>query len=109
MQVAKEGCCKGRPEKAGLRLSIWDNKTLGTQVAQGGSMNDLIVHLRVNGMGLYPVIHRVPRSTVSLVSTYCVSPDVEHASVFLRGWRTIRVYTGSFSPWNKDKMDGRGS
>jgi hypothetical protein len=24
MRVAKEGCCKGRPEKAGL--SIWDNK-----------------------------------------------------------------------------------
>ena len=36
-------------------------------------MNDVIVTLRVNGIGLYPVIHRIPRYTVGYVSTYCIS------------------------------------
>lgn len=34
MQVAKEGCCKGRPEKAGL--SIWDNKLWARKLLKVG-------------------------------------------------------------------------
>jgi hypothetical protein len=69
MRVAKEGCCKGRPEKAGL--SIWDNELWARKLLRV-EYERRYCPLRVNGIGLYLAIHRIPRSTVSLLSTYCI-------------------------------------